>query len=333
MRKLIAAIVTVLVLVGLAKHAFASVPPEINYQGILTDAAGDTVPPGTYTMRFRIYDEPTAGNLLWESFDDDPYVPVAVLHGLFNHLLGSSNPLPDSLVKYDSLWLGVRRGSDEPEMDPRTKLVSVMYAMKTFVAETALQADSATFATSASHADSADYADSAGMAAYADSAGNAQSSVYADTAVYADTVIFIDPSASYRRIALDHDIDSVEDATVEVSTVSIPDSVVTSFIRLEAAIWTQLYASQGNAQCNLELLIGEVGSEVSVYNQRIALAGQSGVSAVNGVERLHLFTYYYEPTQDEKDNGFNVRMRLTASDTGGSSYAIVVQRRVDIYGL
>jgi hypothetical protein len=86
---------------------------------------------GEYVILFRIYDNDSNGNTLWSSI-----AAVQVTDGLFSYLLGSDNLIPDSLANYDSLWLGVKVGVD-PELTPRTRLVSVSYAYKALVAETA----------------------------------------------------------------------------------------------------------------------------------------------------------------------------------------------------
>ncbi|MCI0596237.1 MAG: hypothetical protein L0Z48_06815, partial [candidate division Zixibacteria bacterium] len=44
----------------------AGVPKLINFQGILRDGSGNPVADGVYTVRFRIYDDSTAGSTLWE---------------------------------------------------------------------------------------------------------------------------------------------------------------------------------------------------------------------------------------------------------------------------
>jgi len=49
--------------------------------------------------------------------------------GLFHVLLGSTNPIPVSLLANNStLWLGIKVGSDS-EMTPREQIASVPYAM------------------------------------------------------------------------------------------------------------------------------------------------------------------------------------------------------------
>ena len=66
--------------------AWADAPHLINFRGRLTDSLGNPVSDGSYSLRFRIYDDSLAGNVWWEETD-----PVQVKSGLFRVLLGSTN--------------------------------------------------------------------------------------------------------------------------------------------------------------------------------------------------------------------------------------------------
>ena len=115
----------------------AAVPQTINYQGRLTNPADEPVSDGLYLIRFRIYDLPSGGAVLW----DNQYRTVSVQNGLFSYQLGDSTPLPPALLATDTArYLGVVVGTD-PELVPRTKLSSVAYAYH------AVTADTAAFAT------------------------------------------------------------------------------------------------------------------------------------------------------------------------------------------
>jgi len=62
--------ISVLLFVGLitiASLSLAEIPQVISYQGKVTDAVGAPVADGIYAMRFRIYDDPNTGGLLWDS--------------------------------------------------------------------------------------------------------------------------------------------------------------------------------------------------------------------------------------------------------------------------
>ncbi|MBU0492106.1 MAG: hypothetical protein KKB13_09690 [Chloroflexi bacterium] len=115
----------------------------MNYQGYLTNATGQPLT-GSVEMSFRLY--PQADSLwadrLWvENHIGANAVPVN--NGLFNVWLGSLTPIPDSVWNQESLFLGVKMGSDV-EMTPREAVGRVPYAM---TAGHALTADLATAAT------------------------------------------------------------------------------------------------------------------------------------------------------------------------------------------
>jgi hypothetical protein len=114
-----------------ARLATTSVPQLINYQGRLTDAAGNPLT-GSYNMTFCLYDVATGGAPLWTESQT-----VSVTYGVFNALLGSINAIPTTVFNNQSLYLGVRVGSDS-EMTPRRRVVSAGYAYK---AEEAVDAD------------------------------------------------------------------------------------------------------------------------------------------------------------------------------------------------
>lgn len=109
----------------LTSLVFPAVPPMINYQGKLTKPTGALIVDTTVTMEFKIYDDSTGGNVLWQETQNN----VKVELGIFNVLLGSVTPIPDSAFDGNIKYLGVKIG-DEPEMTPRKPILSVGYAMK-----------------------------------------------------------------------------------------------------------------------------------------------------------------------------------------------------------
>ena len=109
-------------------HCLAAVPSLINYQGVLKDSTG--VPQnGGFKMEFSIYNDSTGGNLLWGETQD----PVQVKNGLFNVLLGTDNPIPDSVFKEPDRWLQVK--VENTVLMPRRQIVSVGYAYKAYRAD------------------------------------------------------------------------------------------------------------------------------------------------------------------------------------------------------
>lgn len=98
----------------------------IAYQGRLADSIGNPLT-GTYPMVFRLYNAASGGAPLWEEQWTGSN-SVAVSDGLFNVMLGSITPIPQTVVNgNNSLWLGISVSSDD-EMTPRVQLGSVPYA-------------------------------------------------------------------------------------------------------------------------------------------------------------------------------------------------------------
>ncbi len=117
-------IITTIICLAIALVAIAEVPQIIAYQGRLLDAIGDPVADGPYLIRFRIYDDPSAGSTFWDS----GIRQLEAVDGNLSYNLGDTTAIPDNLfAKYANLWLGVQVGAD-PEMTPRTRLASVGHA-------------------------------------------------------------------------------------------------------------------------------------------------------------------------------------------------------------
>jgi hypothetical protein len=97
----------------------------ISYQGRLADSSGNLVTTSGVGIQFRLYNTDTGGSPLWE----ESHTAVPVEDGLFHVLLGSTDPIPVSLLANNStLWLGITVGADS-EMAPREQIASVPYAM------------------------------------------------------------------------------------------------------------------------------------------------------------------------------------------------------------
>lgn len=88
-------------------------------QGRLTDASGNPVPNGNYSITASIYDVATLG--VARCTDTDT---VTVTNGLFNMNMDSCTA---SDINGDQLWLGIKVGADD-EMTPRQVLNAVPYA-------------------------------------------------------------------------------------------------------------------------------------------------------------------------------------------------------------
>lgn len=105
-----------------ATTAAAQIPQILNYQGVLTDAAGTPVADGNYDLTFALYGAPSAGAALWT----ETRTGVPVVRGGFSVLLGTTTALT---LPFDaSYWLGITVAPD-PEMTPRVRLVASPYAL------------------------------------------------------------------------------------------------------------------------------------------------------------------------------------------------------------
>jgi hypothetical protein len=120
----------------------ADIPHLINYQGMLTDDAGNPINEPR-DLTFTIYDAHTNGTALWT----ETHTAVSIEGGLFNVILGgATTPIPASVFDAPERYLGIKVGTD-PELVPRIQLTSVGYAYRTEMADYAMFADSAGVAT------------------------------------------------------------------------------------------------------------------------------------------------------------------------------------------
>lgn len=110
-----------------------SVPQRLYFQSRLLSNSGQPVNDAALAVRFRIYDAPVGGNLLWNETQ-----ALDVANGLVGTTLGSVTAIPDSLLGAGiPLYLGIVFGGDA-EMTPRQELVSVPYARRAAVADDVL---------------------------------------------------------------------------------------------------------------------------------------------------------------------------------------------------
>ena len=122
-----------------------SAPNAINYQGTLSQDDGTPSEDGTYTISFRLYDDPTAGNLIWGR----TYTEVTVKNGQFNVILGGGGtpvPAPDPPGSFvqdigaafadEGRYIGITVDADPngplespEEFAPRQQILSAPYAL------------------------------------------------------------------------------------------------------------------------------------------------------------------------------------------------------------
>jgi len=117
--------------------AFGAVPQLINFQGVLTDSAGTPLD-GPFNITFKIYGQAFGGTDLWS----EAHLGVAVSSGSFSVKLGSIAPFGGIEPTGSEFWMGITVATD-PELIPRTQLVSVPFA---FQADEAVLADTASYA-------------------------------------------------------------------------------------------------------------------------------------------------------------------------------------------
>lgn len=111
-----------------------AVPKLLNYQGYLTDTLGIPVD-DSLDMTFSIYTYKYFGSVLWT----EDTLDVVVERGIFHALLGSVNPIPDSVFTGGtSRWLQI--DVDAQTLSPRTQITAMGYAY------TAMHADTAAYA-------------------------------------------------------------------------------------------------------------------------------------------------------------------------------------------
>lgn len=128
----------VLLLLSHPAAAQTAAPTLIPFQARLTNQLGEAYGSGQYTLTFNLYDQPVGGATVWT----ERHEKVGLINGMVNVFLGSISTFPSwqpasnpqvplfSGTKY----LGITVDSDgnpataDPEMVPRTMLVSAFYA-------------------------------------------------------------------------------------------------------------------------------------------------------------------------------------------------------------
>ncbi|MBM76767.1 MAG: hypothetical protein CMK59_15270 [Proteobacteria bacterium] len=114
----------------LLQMAFAA-PLQMTQQGRLLDA-NQTPIEGAHILNFKLYDDISAGNMLWE---DEAF--VYFVNGYYSTVLGADeigNPLDESVLSTEPLYLELKLNLDPP-FSPRMPLYSVPYAQMTNTAK------------------------------------------------------------------------------------------------------------------------------------------------------------------------------------------------------
>ena len=123
--------------------AVQTIPYKMNFQGRITDSAGNALANGTYNMKFRIYDASTGGTLQWsEQRANSAGTGVSITNGLFSVQLGDVTALPANIFTNQNLYFEIElptpatatctaaacESYTEGPMGPRNKLGSSAYA-------------------------------------------------------------------------------------------------------------------------------------------------------------------------------------------------------------
>ena len=126
-KALVCAVMLVLTACGLV--CAQSVPPLVNYQGLLTDANGQGLQ-GTTNLEFNIYDAAAGGSNVW---GPQIFSSVPVINGQFNVILGTTDTGGRSIANAfgeSQRFLGIKV-DDGPEIAPRQQILSTPYLHKT----------------------------------------------------------------------------------------------------------------------------------------------------------------------------------------------------------
>ncbi|MEW6517386.1 MAG: hypothetical protein AB1439_10845 [candidate division FCPU426 bacterium] len=216
------------VLLGLsAQIALADIPGTINYQGRLTDTAGNPVANGTYGVTFALHytaegNSPTG----WSEVQN-----VETKGGYFIIALGSQNSLSGLGFNYP-YYLEIHVAGDAQSMSPRQLLSSVPYAMRAREATHATAADSATTANNASNLGG--FAANTFIRNIANSVSNTNlqsGSVTQDKAQFAPAVSFNGALISYPKIAAGYiDTNESGEANVAFSGITFSQPPVISCV-------------------------------------------------------------------------------------------------------
>lgn len=124
-------------------QAAQTVPYKVNFQGRLTDNAGNIMANGNYNMKFRLFSVSSGGTDVWNETRDIDTAQVTVTNGLFSVQLGDHTALSPSLFTSQPLYLEVELPTTgtatcatsacavwtEGAMTPRQPLGSSPYAM------------------------------------------------------------------------------------------------------------------------------------------------------------------------------------------------------------
>ncbi len=105
-----------------------SVPRVLQYEGRLLMDGSPAI--GAYDVTFSLFTTPQGGEPVWSEEHE-----ITPDDGLFSVLLGSENPLPESVPnEHDTLYLSMQVNNDPP-MTPRLFMAGTMYSLRAGLAD------------------------------------------------------------------------------------------------------------------------------------------------------------------------------------------------------
>ena len=107
-----------------AAAGWADIPQVLNYQGKITDSAGEPLSDGQYDVTFSLWNAVSGGSSLWS----ETQTGVTVSDGILNALLGSVTPIPDSAFSGADRYLQIDLAGES--VTPRIQLTSVGYSFR-----------------------------------------------------------------------------------------------------------------------------------------------------------------------------------------------------------
>ncbi len=263
---------------------FAAVPQLINFQGILRDGSGNPVPNGVYTVRFRIYDDSTAGSVLWEET-----VPVATTSGLFSVRMGDGTALPSNLFSTGSSRFVCIKVNLDPELAPRTRLISVPYVYQALRSDSSSTATVALDLTCTGCVDATDLADnSVNSAKIAD--GSVGSADLADNSV--NSAKILDGSIGNSDLA-DNSVNSAKilDGSILFGDIGPNGASANQVMKWNGSAWAagndDIGPASGwtDAGTTVQLTTGtdKVGIGITTPTKKLEVAGSIKVGAIDTV--------------------------------------------------
>jgi hypothetical protein len=281
--KRLAFLALLVVLTGAAPAA-AQVPLLLNYQGVLTDNAGNLVADGSYGVTFRICTASTGGVALFTEAHTGVNA-VSVVKGGFSVLLGS---LSSMTLPFDiPYWLEIEVAGGGGPLTPRVRLTPAPYAL---MAKTVLNGAISSAKVADNSLVAADQVDEPGVAFLE---GETVDNLYSTPISMAGRTITV-PAAGYvvaianATINITHSAGTVDEALISVSTSSGTHNTANQrTVRL-----SNLFSDGGTYRFGVHVQEVFIVASAGSYNYYIIGSAPSGV--VSSPE--HSMILLYVPT-------------------------------------